>query len=433
MATTPLHLLTASEALLRLREGTLTAEAYAQALLDRIHARDDAVKAWAFIDPDLVLEQARVLDKIPVQERGSLHGLPVGIKDIIYTKDMPTEHNSTIYKGSFPQVDASSVMILRHAGALIFATIVGPKTVNPNSSSVIHTPGGSSSGSGAAVGDAQVPLALATQTAGSVIRPASFNGIYGLKPTWGTVSSGGQRVHSMLLDTLGWFGRSVADLAVLADVFGLKDDEPSTFNSIRGAKFAICRTDNWPFVGEGTKKALDKAVALLGDHGATVDQLSLPSSFGRLPEWHRTLTQTDGRIAFLPERLVGKEKLHESLAAFVDKPQFSKKQQLAAQDGIAALRPEWDAIASEYDAVLTASVVDEAPEGLGHTGDPVFCAIWTALHAPVINIPGFRGSTGMPIGVSLVASRYRDLHLLKVAEDVGKIFESEGGWQRTLS
>jgi amidase len=220
-------------------------------------------------------------------------------------------------------------------------------------------------------------MALATQTGGSTIRPASFNGIYALKPTWGVVSREGQKFYSLLLDTLGWYGRSVADLSLMADVFSIRDDEPSGFQGVRGARFAVCRTDNWPRAGEGTRAALEKATELLRAHGATVEELTLPPSFAPLPEWHRTLLHTDGLTNFLPEHRVAKPLLHESLAVYIDLPEFSRKQQLQAQDGIAALRPQFDQIAAEYDAVLTASVVDEAPEGLDSTGDAVFCANWT--------------------------------------------------------
>ncbi|CAH0017807.1 unnamed protein product [Clonostachys rhizophaga] len=443
----PLHVLTGSEALRRIREGSLTVEAYARALLNRIQAHDAAVKAWAYLDPAFVLEQARALDRVPAKERGPLHGLPIGVKDAIYTKDMPTEHNSEIYKGSFPQVDSASIMILRDAGALIFGRVVlkgktvttefaaitiGPKTMNPHSPHEIRSPGGSSSGSAAGVADGQIPVALATQTGGSTIRPASYNGIYCIKPTWNAVSREGQKLYSLLLDTLGWYGRSVSDLVLLADIFSLEDDEPSTFNGIRGAKFALCKTNNWHKASEATRQALARAAALLKAHGAIVEDLDLPPSFEPLTDWYLTVLETDGATTFLPEHRVARSKLHESLAVFIDKPAYTRKQTLAAQDGIAALRPEFDAIASQYDAVLTPSAVDEAPYGLEYTGDAVFCADWTALHVPVVNIPGFQGPSGMPVGVSLVAPRFRDRHLLRVAEDVGKIFESEGGWKSNI-
>lgn len=258
------------------------------------------------------------------------------------------------------------------------ATTIGAPTINPHSpDGKIRTPGGSSSGSGASVADCQVPLALTTQTGGSTIRPASFNGIYGLKPTWGAVSREGQKFYSVLLDTLGWFGRSAEDLTLLADVLNLKDDGISTFSTIKGARFAVCRTENWVHAGEGTKAALDRAKAILQAHGAVVDEVSLPPAFAEAPDWYLTVLQTDGQSSFLPEHRVAGKHLHESLGAYIGAPEFSRAQQLAAQDGLAALRPMFDGIAAGYDAVLTASAVDEAPEGLEYTGDAVFCAVWT--------------------------------------------------------
>lgn len=258
------------------------------------------------------------------------------------------------------------------------ATTIGPATRNPHSPLVDRTPGGSSSGSGAAVGDAQIPLALATQTGGSTIRPASFNGIYGFKPTWGAVSREGQKMYSLLLDTLGWYARSAPDLALLADVLGVRDDDPSpTFRGLRGARFALCRTSVWPSAGPGTRAAVARAASILRRHGATVDELDLPPAFDAVPEWHRALLHGDGRATFLAEHRVAREQLHESLAVYVDMPEFSRREQLVAQDGIAALRPKFDELAAGYDAVLAPSVVDEAPVGLGWTGEAAFCSVWT--------------------------------------------------------
>ena len=288
-----------------------------------------------------------------------------------------------------------------------FAAItIGSSTINPHSpAGTVRTPGGSSSGSGASVGDCQIPVALTTQTGGSTIRPASFNGVYGLKPTWGAVSREGQKFYSLLLDTLGWYGRSVQDLSLLADVFNLHDDEPSTFKSVRGAKIAVCRTDNWRHAGEGTKAALEKAKTLLQAHGAVLEEVALPPSFADIPEWHRVLLATDGRAGFLPEHRVAKDRLHVSLSTYIDLPEFTHKQQLAAQDGIAALRPEFDRIAAGYDAVLTASVVDEAPEGLEFTGDAVFCAMWT-VRTDALPVSTVKSQLAVPIcpgGVSRLA------------------------------
>ncbi|GIZ43979.1 hypothetical protein CKM354_000718800 [Cercospora kikuchii] len=425
--------LTATEAIKAIGAGDLTVEDYARSLLDRIKERDDAVRAWIYLDGDQVLEQARALDRLPKEERGPLHGVAVAIKDVIYTKDMPTQHNSAIYKDSMPEIDAGSVTMLRQAGALIFgkttttefaANVIGTKTANAHHEG--RTPGGSSSGSGAAVADFQVPLALGTQTGGSMIRPASFNGIYAIKPTWGSVSREGQKIYSLNLDTLGWYARSIEDLTLLATIFGLKDDEiprPLSNNGVSGLKLAFCKTMVWNHAGSGTRSAFSTARSLLSSSGATITDLELPPEFQSLPQLHTIMLFSDGRVSFLPEYRLAKSSLAADLVEHVEEFHgYTRKQYLSACDTIAALRPKFDALAEEFDAVIVPSVPDVAPEGLERTGSAVFQGIWTALHVPIVNIPGFTGEENMPIGVSLVAPRYRDLHLLSVAEQVAKVW-----------
>jgi NCS1 family nucleobase:cation symporter-1 len=299
---------------------------------------------------------------------------------------MPTQFNSPIYANDAPNVDAGSIAILRKAGALILgkttttefaATTAGPKTCNPHDPN--RTPGGSSTGSGAAVGDFQAPIGLGTQTGGSVIRPGSFNGIYALKPTWNAITREGQKIYSLIFDTLGLYARSIADLELLADTFAIHDDTlaPTDF-SIKGAKFALLKTMVWPNVGPGTANALDKAVFLLRAQGAEVEEISLPEHLNALPDWHATVLDSDGRTAFLPEYKVAKNKISGQLIGHVENSgKISRKAQLEAFDNIAAARPVVDAILAQYDAVLTPSVPDEAPLGIEKTGSAAFCKIWT--------------------------------------------------------
>ncbi|KAL4904096.1 hypothetical protein BDW74DRAFT_185765 [Aspergillus multicolor] len=438
--------LSASQALDLVQKNELTVETYAKSLLSRIEDREPTVQAWAYLNPEAVLEQARKLDQVPADKRGPLHGIPIGVKDVIYTKDMPTEHNSPLYKDSLVPVDAASIAILRAAGALIFgktqttefaSTTIGPKTINPHSlppSKPIRTPGGSSSGSGAAVADFHVPFALGTQTGGSIIRPGSFNGIYGFKPTWGAVSREGQKVYSLTLDTLGWYARSMADLRLLAGVLGIRDDEGvRKMDGLKGMKIGFVKGPVWHLAGPGTIAAMDKARALLEAHGATVTDVDLPQQFANMPDWHAKIMASDGRTTFLPEYRIDKSRLQTFLANQVENVNgWTHKQELEAFDGVAGLRPVIDAIANQYDALLTPSVVDEAPLGNESTGSAAFNGMWTALHTPVVNVPGFQGENGMPVGVSLVAARYKDEQLLEVAEVVGKLFEEEGGWNSAL-
>ncbi|KAE9409771.1 amidase signature enzyme [Gymnopus androsaceus JB14] len=336
---------------------------------------------------------------------------------------MPTQHNSLIYQGSMVHVDANAVMTLRNLGALIFgkttttefaSTTVGPKTRNPHD--LTRTPGGSSSGSGAAVADMQVPIALGTQTGGSTIRPGSFNGIFAFKPTWGAISREGVRMYSINLDTMGFFARSIEDFQLIADVFRLSDDEAPKPFTVRGAKFAA---------GPGTLHAMETAADLLRAAGAEVEELELPEEFKSMKDLHSRMNQGDGRAAFLGEYTAAKDQMDDFLVGQVENvSKMTRKELLDALDTVASLRPKIDSIAGQYAAILTPSVPDEAPEGIESTGSAVFNAMWTALHVPVINIPGFKGSNGLPIGLSLVASRYWDRYLLT--------FFQEGGWQSKL-
>lgn len=299
---------------------------------------------------------------------------------------MPTQFNSPIYKNDAPKVDAASVAILRQAGALILgkttttefaATTAGPQTTNPHDST--RTPGGSSSGSGAVVGDFQAPIGLGTQTGGSTIRPASFNGVYALKPTWNAISREGQKIYSPILDTLGIYARSAADLQLLAEVFALRDDQPvdGAF-TVEGARIAICDTMCWPSAGPGLEAAMAKGCELLEAHGADVREITFPEALRQLPDWHATVMLSDGRTAFLPEYRVDKAQLSRELVGQVEnRHKISRAEQLRALDNIAAARPLVDRMLGKYDAVLVPSVPDEAPKGLESTGSAVFNGLWT--------------------------------------------------------
>jgi len=312
--------------------------------------------------------------------------LPFPLTRLTVAPDMPTQFNSSIYTGDAPEVDAGSIMILRKAGALIFgkttttefaATTVGSKTRNPHDPN--RTPGGSSSGSGAAVGDFQAPIGLGTQTGGSTIRPGSYNGIYAFKPTWNSITREGQKIYSLILDTLGLYARSVADLELLADAFAIHDDIPApTDFSVKGAKFAFLKTMVWPHIGPGGSAAMEKAVSLLRAHGAEVEEIELPEHLNELPAWHATVLNSDGRTAFLPDYAVAKEQLSGQLVGHVENSdKISRKAQLDAFDNISTARPVVDELLGRYAAVLTPSVPDEAPLGIEKTGSAAFCLIWT--------------------------------------------------------
>lgn len=404
--------------------GRLTSEAVVRSCLERIAARDPLVKAWSWIDADHAIRQARELDKSP--HRGPLHGVPIAVKDIIDTADLPTQYNSPIYLGHRPARDAAVVAILRAAGAVILGktdthefAAAGrlPATRNPHD--FARTPGGSSSGSAAAVADGQVPLALGTQTAGSVIRPASFCGTFALKPTWGTVSREGAKLYSLTLDTIGWFGRSPADLALLAEVLAIDPGRSVPTPAIGGLRIGVCRTALWPQADEATRDAVEAAAVRLARVGAAVTDIELPAPFAELPDAQTTIMHGEGRPAFLAEYRFAHPLLHQEFRDRVENARGISNAQLAAALDLAArLRPEWDAIAHQYDAVITPSAPGEAPASLTTTGDSLFNRMWTALHVPCVNVPAARGPHGMPVGVQLVGARYADATLLGVVATV---------------
>lgn len=401
------HLLSATDAIDLLQTGVLTAEGYATALLTHIHTNEPTVKAWAHLNPDLVLSQARRLDQLPFSQRGPLFGLFIGIKDIIHTKralplfhppfhspvsppltqcqltpvGMPTSHSSPLFPSPPTTQDAPLVVVLSNLGALPLGKTTttefaistrGPATTNPHNQA--HTPGGSSSGSAAAVAAFHVPLAVGTQTGGSIIRPASFTGVYGYKPTWGAVSLAGVSSVSPTCDTIGFFARSVADLELLATAYRIEDCAPvaETPFELKGAKIAFCETSVWDKAEKGTIDAFAKAKELLRARGAEVVDLELPAVFEQVPELARTIHAGEGRSSFLGYYLQDQEKLDPVIRGQVENAKgVSRGALMAAYDGCAALRPVWDGIAGEFDVVITPSVPGEAPEGLGYTGDAV--------------------------------------------------------------
>ena len=409
-----------------LHAGTLSAEALARSCLDRVALRDTELRAWTAIDPDAVLARARELDRLDAAARGPLHGLPVGIKDVILTHDLPTQYNSPLHQGFHPRIDASCVRLLRQAGAMIFGktdtvefAATGRKALTRNPHGMAHTPGGSSSGSAAAVADGHVPLALGTQTGGSMMRPASFCGVWAFKPTWGLVSTEGCKSYAPTLDTLGWFARSAADLGLLLDVF---DPEPAATappSPLAGLRIATCRTPMWARADPSTQRAFEAAAQALRAAGAGVEDLALPVGFERLPALQLLLMHAEGRASLLCEYRDHPEVLEASLRDQVLNRSGTTRVQLRdAYDEAAARRTEFDGLAQGFDAILVPSAVGEAPIGLAATGDLVFNGLWTLLHVPCINVPLWQGSQGLPVGLTLLAPRYADRQALAVAQAI---------------
>jgi Asp-tRNA(Asn)/Glu-tRNA(Gln) amidotransferase A subunit family amidase len=424
--------LTASQAAAAIKAGTLTSEALVRSCLERIEARDPQVKAWLHIDPDYALRQAREIDKRPAIH--PLHGLPFGVKDIMDTADMPTTQNTAHYQGHRPTLDAACVAIVRKLGSVILGktdTVEyasnGRKAATSNPFNLAHTPGGSSSGSGAAVGDFQVPLAFGTQTAGSHIRPASFNGIYGLKPTWGVVSREGVKQFSTLLDTVGWYGRSVGDLELVASAFQLPGVGDIGEISASALRIAYCETPYWERAEPASRMAMEAAAKRLTQAGAKIQRLTLPEAFAGLAEAQSTVMYGEGRAAFWPQYLIQKGDIHpEFVLTATGKRGVTPETLRAAYTLADDCRRQIDALFSGFDVVLAPASAGEAPEGLHTVGDWIFNGFWTLLHTPCLGIPATKGPKGLPVGVQLVGPRMSDAKLLAIAGALAPVIDIEG-------
>lgn len=419
--------MTATEVVAAVKAGDLTVADVAEAIISRYQERNTDVEAFAYFDPDQIRAEAKKLDA--ASEKGPLHGVPVALKDVINTRDMPTEHHSTRYAGSRPGTDASCVDTLRAAGALLAgktvttefaATTNGGPTKNPLDPS--RTPGGSSSGSAAAVADFQATLALGTQTGGSTIRPGSFCGVYALKPTWNSVSREGLKMYSATCDTTGFYARSAADLMLIADVFSLDPPETPLPASLEGLKVAVCQTPNWPKALPATQQAMADGAASLAAAGAVVTPLTLDGDFLGLIDAHRKILYREGRSAFLGEYRNNPEIGDFFKDVVENRDDLTPAAAREAYKLTDRCRAQIDDVAAAYDVLLVPSSTGEAPVGIGSTGDASFNGMWTALQVPVVNIPGHTGPAGMPVGLSFVGRRYDDRRVIAAAGLAGALW-----------
>ena len=430
-----LHELGAAEAVALLRSSAVSSEALVGACLARIAAEEPRIQAWEHLDPALALAQARRMDAVRAEPGASalpLAGLPVGVKDIIDTADMPTACGSPIHQGRRPSADAACVAALRAAGAVIlgktvtteFALFTPGKTRNPHDPA--RTPGGSSSGSAAAVAASMVPAALGSQTAGSVIRPAAFCGVFGFKPSHGLLSLAGVSPLAPSLDTLGVFARDAADLPLLASAMGasLLPVKPlATPPRIR-----LCRTEQWPMASPEAQRAVEETAARLTGAGAVVSEAELEPELAGLYEAQKTIMAVEIARSFAVLRRDRGELLSGSLRGIIASGAATPFESYrAALDLARQARGQLPRIFASADVLLTASAPGEAPVGLESTGDPAFCRIWTLLHLPCANIPGALGPHGLPIGVQLVGPPGGDREFLAAVEWIaGHLPPAEG-------
>ena len=419
-ASTPLNELTASEIAIAVASGKTTCEAVVRACLERIEEREPRVLAWQYLNPEQVIAQARTIDRNGA--RGPLAGVPFGIKDIIDTCDMPTEMGSPIYKGHRPRGDAACVALSRKAGGVLlgktvtteFANRYPGKTRNPFDPA--RTPGGSSSGSAAAVGDHMVPLAIGTQTTGSTIRPASFCGVFGYRPTWGDLRCVGVKEASGSLDTLGLIARSLDDIALYRDVLLGIAPEPVPAEA-PAPRVGFCRTHLWPQVDAGTQQLLEDAARKLARAGAQVKDVDLPPEFERVEDAHRWISSYEFSRNFTWEIENHWAKISEMLrnGRLKDGLACSFERYREARDLAERSRQLLAAACADYDVLLTAAAAGEAPVGLDSTGNAALYAIWTTAHVPCLTLPVFRGPHGLPVGAQLIGKRNADRALFAAA------------------
>ena len=435
MADSDLIALSAREAAARIARGDLTSEALVGACLDRIAELEPSVQAWAFIDRERALEQARAADAQRKEGKGvgPLHGVPVGIKDIIDTADMPTEHGSVIFKGRQPTEDAACITALRRAGAVILgktvttelATLTPSRTRNP--ANLDHTPGGSSSGSAAAVAAGMVPLAIGTQTGGSVIRPAAFCGVYGFKPTFGLIPRPGVLTQSPSLDTVGVFGRSLEDAALLADALQAYDPRDAASLSVSRPQLLATATEDWPlptlfaFVKTHAWNDADAATReafgeLVEELGGQVTEIALDSTTEYGLAAAKTVQNVEVAAHYGPILDRAPDQLSKRLAE-----QIELGRQIRGVDYFGALNARerfyatTQEVFTDYGTILTPAALGPAPKDHNTTGNPVFCGLWTYLGVPAVTLPLLEAD-GMPMGVQLIGPRRDDGRLLRGAQ-----------------
>jgi len=410
--------LSAAEAARRIARKALTSEALVHACLERIAERDRSLEAWSFIDAELALAQARERDR--EAPRSALHGVPVGVKDVLDTADMPSEYGSSIYRGHRPKADASCVALLRQAGCVIlgktvtteFANVEPARTRNPHN--LEHMPGGSSSGSAAGVADRMMPLALGTQTGGSTIRPAAYCGVVGFKPSVNAINRAGLKFSSDSLDTIGIIARTVEDVGLT--FAALTGRVPPATAGQGNPRIGLCRTPRWQQADTASRANLERAAEVLAAAGARVTDYELPPGGERLFDEHGKIALFEAARALAWEHARHPELLSAALRSKIEEGWRIPRDAYDAARALAReCRVRFAAQMAGYDALLTPSAPDEPGKLTTHTGSPVFNRIWTWLGVPCLTLPFGSGPHGLPLGVQLVGRADGDADLLRWA------------------
>ena len=426
--------LSAVEMVQSLKKGEITSEELVKSYIEQIKKKEKEVEAWEFFDQELVLKQAKKLDELHQSgKHGDLHGIPVGIKDIFDTEDMPTTDGTEIHKKNPSWNDCTVVSKLKQAGAIIMGKTVTAelayyspgKTKNPHDTT--RTPGGSSSGSAAAVASHMVPLAVGSQTNGSVIRPASYCGVVGYKPTKGLISRHLVLQISRALDQVGVFANSIEDAALISEqLIGHDKQDPDTSLNPRPKLLAASKEKppaepvlahiKLPFMNELEEDVKEGFKEIKDELKGKVDEIELPEGFADIPDWHKIIMESDMARSFSEEYKKSKNKLSDKIIEAIERGmKYTSVEYNSALAKIDVANAYFNQFFHDYDVILTPSACGEAPKGLKSTGNPIFCTIWTYCGMPCINLPLLQGKNGLPVGVQLVSSLFDDERLFRNA------------------
>ena len=417
-----------------IKKGEITSEELVKSYIEQIKKKEKDVEAWEFFDEEFVLSQAKKLDSLHQSgKHGDLHGVPVGIKDIFDTEDMPTTDGTEIHKKNPSLSDCTVVSKLKQAGAIIMGKTVtcelayySPgKTKNPHDLS--RTPGGSSSGSAAAVASHMVPLAIGSQTNGSVIRPASYCGVVGYKPTKGLISRHLVLQISRALDQVGIFSNSIEDAALISEqIIGHDKQDPDTSLNPRPKLLAASRQKppmepllayiKLPFMDKLDEDVMEGFNEVKDELKGQINEIELPAGFDGIPDWHKIIMESDMARSFSEEYKKSKNKLSDKIVEAIERGmKYSSVEYNEAFSKIEVANTYFKQFFHDYDAILTPSACGEAPKGLKSTGNPIFCTIWTYCGMPSISLPLLQGKNNLPVGVQLVSSLYDDERLFRNA------------------
>ena len=426
---TELQGFSAAQARIEIDQRNISSEELVRACLDRIELREKKLNAWAFIDPELAISQARKLDG--EKKRSEIHGIPIGIKDIYATFDMPTAYGTSFMKDHKPNRDSNWVSILRSAGAVLigktktteFANAFPTTTRNPHNLS--RSPGASSSGSAAAVADFMVPLAIGSQTGGSIIRPAAYCGVYGYKPSIEGLPKGGVRHAKPSIDTPGIFSRSINDISVLRSVSMNDPSQVSTASELSSLRLGLCHTEHWKHAMPETKNIIKETTEILSKHGASVENIQLPDEVSEVMEEFSVIVTSEDARAISEDCAKQYENLNPwSQRVLKEASEFSESRYQNAKLLAQKARERINQVFKNIDFIITPATRGEAPLDIESVEPSYFNSVWTLMHLPCISLPAFTGPNGMPLGLQIVGSINDDLRLLTEAKTIENALNS---------